>query len=170
MRILLILTNEPHGRKSQALSVDQIIEAYYFLHDIGVEVVIASSQGGHFPARRERGRATEPASLIQRFQKDRSARDALNDALKIEQIYPEDFDGAICTAVVDADIHSADAENVLSLLESLLAAGKPVAAVSSKIEFAHHKSLEGVLISGEKLRAPYLAAKAILDVLNQPAR
>jgi hypothetical protein len=169
MRILLILISEPQGRKSRPPSVDQIIEAYYLLQDAGAEVVIAS-QGDRSSSRRERNRSTESASLVRRFQKDRSARDAISDTLKVEQIYPEDFDGAICMGAVDAGIHSADAEIVFSLLKSLLAAGKPVAIVSSEIKFARHRSLEGVLISGDKVRAPYVAAKTILDALNQPAR
>jgi hypothetical protein len=49
----------------------------------------------------------------------------------------------------------------------LLAAGKPVAIVPSALEFALPGPFEGLLIAGEAIRAPFLAAKAILAVLKQ---
>jgi hypothetical protein len=170
MRILMILTAGSVGRANLALSFDQVIEAYYLLQDAGTEVVIASSQGDRPPVGGGRARSTQAPSSIQRFQNDRSARDAITDTLRIEQIYPEDFDGAICIGVLEAAAPAADAETVLSLLRALLAAGKPIAIVPSEIEFAPEKSLEGLLITGDRVRAPFLAAQSILTVLNQPAR
>jgi hypothetical protein len=169
MRILMILTGGSEGPSSRSLSLDQVIEAYYLLRDSGTEVVIASSQGENPPIRGGRERSTQAPASIQRFQSDRSARDAISDTLKIEQIYPEDFDGAICIGVLEAPADTADTEVVFALLKTLLAAGKPVAIVPSEVEFAPQGSFEGLLITGDKIRAPSLAAKAILAALSRPA-
>ena len=108
------------------------------------------------------------ASPIQGFQSDRSARDAIGDTLKLEQIYPEEFDAAICIGILEGSSHFADTEVVHSLLKALLAAGKPVAIVPTELEFAPRGSFEGLLITGAEIRAPSLAAKAILAALASP--
>jgi len=169
MRILMILTAGSVGRASLGLTLDQLIEAYYLLLDSGTEVVIASSQGEAGAFRRGRARSTKDPPFIQRFWKDRGARDAINDTLRIEQICPEDFDAAICIGVLETPSHTADVQAVLLLLTALLAGGKPIAIVPGEIEFAPHSSFDGLLIAGDNVRAPCLAARAILAALNQPA-
>jgi hypothetical protein len=168
MRILIILTAASERPSSRSLSLDQIVEAYYALQDSGTEVVIASSQGQNpaIPAGRER-LTQQAASVVQRFQSDRSARDAISDTLKIEQVYPEDFDGAICIGVLEESARTADTEVVSPLLKELLRAGKPVAIVPNEVGLAPPGSFESLLIAGDKIRAPSLAAKTILAALNQ---
>jgi hypothetical protein len=73
----------------------------------------------------------------------------------------------ICIGALEDPAHLADVEAARSLLGTLLAAGKPVAIVPSELEFALPGPFEGLLIAGEALRAPFLAAKAIIAVLNQ---
>jgi hypothetical protein len=166
----MILTAGSGERASRSLSFDQVIEAYCLLQDSGMEVVIASSQGGNPPFRGARKRSKRTTAPNQSFQSDRSARDAISDTLKLEQIYPEEFDAAICIGVLEqhpADI--ADAEAAHSLLKVLLAAGKPVAIIPGEHEFAPRDSFEGLLITGAEIRAPSLAAKAILAALASPA-
>ncbi len=168
MRILMILTAGSGERSSRSLSLDQVIEAYCLLQDSGTEVVIASSQGGNPLIRGKRERSRQAASPTQRFQSDRSARDAIGDTLKLEQIYPEEFDAAICIGILECPSHFTDTEAAHWLLKALLAAGKPVAIVPSELEFAPRGSFEGLLITGAELRAPSLAAKAILAALTGP--
>jgi hypothetical protein len=165
MRILMILTAGSGERASRSLSFDQVIDAYCLLQDSGMEVVIASSQGGNPPIRGARKRSKQTTAPNQSLQSDRSARDAISDILKLEQIYTEEFDAAICIGVLDVPAHIADAEAAHSLLKALLAAGKPVAIVPSELEFASRGLFEGLLITGAEIRAPSLAAKAILAAL-----
>jgi hypothetical protein len=168
MRILMILTAGSGERASRSLSVDQVIEAYCLLRDSGMEVVIASSQGGNPPIRGTRKRSKQTIVPNQSFRSDRSARDAISDTLKLEQIYTEEFDAAICIGVLEHPAHIADAEAAHSLLKALLAAGKTVAIVPGELEFAPRGSFEGLLITGTEIRAPSLAAKAILAALAAP--
>ncbi len=168
MRILMILTAGSGERASRSLSFEQVIEAYCFLRDSGLEVVMASSQGGNPPIRGARKRSKQTTVPNQSFQSDRSARDAISDTLKLEQIYTEEFDAAICIGVLEHPAHIADAEAAHSLLKALLAAGKPVAIVPAELKFAPRGSFEGLLISGAEIRAPSIAAKAILAALTGP--
>jgi hypothetical protein len=168
MRILIILAAGSERPSSRSLSLDQIIEAYYVLQDSGVEVVIASSHGQNPPIGGARERLTQQAAAaVRRFQSDRNARDAISDTLKIDQIYPEDFDGAICIGILEEPPGTVDADSVPALLKALLGAGKPVAIVPSEVELAPHASFAGLLITGDKIRAPSLAAKTILAALNR---
>jgi hypothetical protein len=165
----MILTAGSGERASRSLSFDQVIEAYCHLQDSGAEVVIASPQGGNPPIRGARKRSKQTTVPNQSLQSDRSARDAICDTLKFEQIYPEEFDGAICIGVVEQPTRIADAEAAHSLLLALLAAGRPVAVVPGELQFAPRGSFEGLLITGAEIRAPFLAAKAILAALASPA-
>ena len=167
MRILMILRAGPVARPSRPLGLNHVVEAYYILQDAGTEVVIASSPNGAPRIRAARNGSARATSSIQRFLNDRNARDAFSDTLKLEQIYSEDFDGAICINALEEPAESADAEAVLSLLKALLAAGKPVAIVPNEPEFVSLGSFKGLLIIGNGVRAPSLAAKAILGALNQ---
>jgi len=168
MRILMILTAGSGERASRSLSFERVIEAYCLLRDSGLEVVIASPQGGNPPIRGSRERSTQTTSPNQRFESARHARDAISDTLKLEQIYPEEFDAAICIGVLEHPADIAGVEAAHSLLKALLAAGKPVAIVPSEFEFAPRGSFEGLLITGAEIRAPSLAAKAILAALTGP--
>jgi hypothetical protein len=169
MRILMILTAGSGERASRSLSLDQVIEAYCLLQNSGTEVVIASPQGGSPAIRGERERSTQATFPNQRFQSDRSAREAISDTLKLEQIYPEEFDAVICIGVLEHPAHFPDMEAADSVLKAFLAAGRPVAIVPSELEFAPRGSFEGLLITGAEIRAPSLAAKAILAALTSPA-
>jgi hypothetical protein len=166
MRILIILTAGPAERSSRSLGLDQVIEAYSLLQASGTEVVIASSQGGNPPIQGERESSTQPAFSNQRIQSDRGARDAISDTLKLEQIYPEEFDGVVCIGVLEHSAHLQDTA-AHSLLKALLAAGKPVAIVPSELEFAPQGSFEGLFIASDEIRAPSLAVKAILAALTR---
>jgi len=167
MRILMILTSGSGKGRRRFATLDQVIEACCLLQDCGTEVVIASSQGGNPPIQGTRGRSAQAAPSNQRLQGDRRARDALSDTLRLEQIYPEEFDGAICIGALEHPAHLADKEGVQALLRALLTAGKPVAIVPSEFEFAPQGSFEGLLIAGSEIRAPSLAAKAVLAALEQ---
>ena len=168
MRILMILTARSGKRRGRLAILDQVIEAYCLLHDRGAEVVIASSQGGNPPIQGARERSTSTASRNQRSQSDRRARDAVSDTLRLEQIYPEEFNGAICIGALEHPAGLADKEVVQVLLRALLAAGKPVAIAPSAFQFAPQGSFEGLLIAGAEISAPSLAAKAVLAALERP--
>jgi hypothetical protein len=166
MRILMILTAGSGARQIRSPSIDHVVEAYRLLQDSGTEVVIASSQGGSPPIRRGRERSTHSASSNQHLQSDRSARDAISDTLALEQIYPDEFDGVISMAVLEEPAQSAATEAARSLLDAFLTAGKPIGIVPSALEFAPGAVFEGLLVTGDEIRAPSLAATAILAALN----
>jgi putative intracellular protease/amidase len=166
MRILMMLTAWLGDRPRRSLGFDQVVEPYYLLHDAGVEVVLGSVLGGDPPFRGARSRSARAIAALQRFHDDRRARDAISDTLKFGQVYPEDFDGGICIAALEASAACDDEGAALNLVTALLAAGKPVAIVPSDLLLAPRGPLEGLLIIGDQARSPSLAAKALLAALD----
>lgn len=166
MRILMILTAGRAEPPSRPLGLDQVVEPYYLLHDAKAEVVIVSGLGGHPPFHGARRRSARAAAVLRRFQDDRRARDAISDTLEFAQICPEDFDGGICIAALEAQDAPDDTSAALGLITALLAAGKCVAVVPSDILPPSQRSLEGLLIIGDQARSPADAAKALLAALD----
>jgi hypothetical protein len=166
MRILMMLTAGIRSRPGRPLGLDQVVEPYYLLHDAGAEVVLASVLGGDPPFRGARKRSARAVAALQRFHDDRRARDAISDTLKFVQVYPEDFDGGICIGALEETAGSSDASLALNLVTALLAAGKPVAIVSSDLPLTPLGPLEGLLIVGDRARSPPRAAKALLAALD----
>jgi putative intracellular protease/amidase len=166
MRILMMLTAGVEDRPSRPLGLGQVVEPYYLLHDAGAEVVVVSVRGGDPPFGGARKRSARAIAVLQRFQSDRRARDAISDTLKFVQIYPEDFDGGICIGALEEAAASDDKAAALNLITALLAAGKPVAIVPSDLLLAPQGPLEGLLIIGDQARSPPLAARALLAAVN----
>jgi hypothetical protein len=166
MRILMMLTAGRAERLGRPLGLDQVVEPYYLLHDAGTEVVIVSALGGHPPFHGARRRSARATAVLRRFQDDRRARDAISDTLEVAQICPEDFDGGICIAALEAREAPDDVSAVLGLITALLAAGKCVAVVPSDILPAYQRPLDGLLIIGDQARSPARAAKALLAALD----
>lgn len=167
MRILMMLTAGRAERPSRPWGLDQVVEPYYLLHDAKAEIVVVSALGGHPPFHGARRRSARATAVLRRFQDDRRARDAISDTLAFDQICPEDFNGAICIAALEAQDAPDDASVVLDLITALLAAGKCVAVVPSDILPASQRPLEGLLIIGDQARSPARAAKALLAALDQ---
>lgn len=125
MRVVMILGSAQHsGSQPPGGRLGTFVDAYYRVQDAGAEIVLASINGGYpWPAlAREDEDMSIPA--MQRFRQDRSARDELNDTLRLDQICVTDFDagfwigGAAHTTSPEAD-----------LVARILALGKPVAII-----------------------------------------
>jgi hypothetical protein len=166
MRILMMLTAGRAERRNRPLGLDQVVEPYYLLHDASAELVIVSALGGHPPFQGARRRSAHATAVLRRFKDDRRARDAISDTLGFAQICPEDFDGGICIAALEAQDPSDHASALLDLITALLAAGKCMAVVPSDILPASQRPLKGLLIIGDQARSPARAAKALLAALD----
>jgi hypothetical protein len=165
MRILMMLTAGRGSRSSRPLGLHHVIEPYYVLQDAGTEVVVVSLLGGDPPFRGSRTWSAQAITALERFRGDRQARDAISDTLAFAQIFPEDFDGGICIGALERQAEGDDAVAALRLVTALLASGKRVAVVPGDL-FAPQAPLEGVPTTGDQVRSPRLAAKALLAALD----
>ena len=166
MRILMMLTAVPQDCPSRPLGLDQVVEPYYLLRDAGAEIVVVSVLGGHPLFRGARRRSSRAAAVLQRFQNDRKARDAVSDTLTFAQICPDDMDGGFCIGALENSGTPDDISSALDLITALLAAGKPVAVVPKDLLPASLGPMEGLLIIGDQVQSPPRAAKALLAALN----
>lgn len=162
MRILFILVPDRPGFESAPkLQFERFLGPYYRFADAGVEVVLASPDGGDPLMRAADGGRRAGSELARRFDLDRQGREALIDTLSLDRVDPADFDAAFCIGGGDAG-----ETRPLPVLSALLAAGKPVATLPQWTAPGAPIPGEGLLLIGEGPQAPNLAAEALLGALG----
>ncbi|HQS45629.1 MAG TPA: transporter [Xanthobacteraceae bacterium] len=165
--MILIPDEAPAGPGHETvLRLERLAGPYYVFRDRGMEVVLASPEGGS-PWIRPSPSEGEPLSgVLGRFRADRPARDALNDTLSLDQIAPEDFAGAFCIGAPGAIWRDAHANRAAEVIAAFLTAGRPVAAVPAGIDLAPMGSDEGLVIIADSDGAVLKAAHALLAALD----
>ncbi|MFD2265071.1 hypothetical protein ACFSM5_19360 [Lacibacterium aquatile] len=138
MRILIVLTSPeklPTGERI-GFQLEDFALAYYGFGDLGMEVVIASSQGGEpFYLRN----TSPPVPLIERFQADQAARISLSDTLRLDQIHADDFAALFCLGEQD--------DSAGDLVGHFRKLGKPVALTSP--DGTLYVERDDVLVTGQ---------------------
>ncbi|BCW87531.1 hypothetical protein sos41_06610 [Alphaproteobacteria bacterium SO-S41] len=133
MRVLIILTSAgttADGKAKTGFSFAAFAEVYYALADAGVEVALASPQGGAPPHEPTRG--DDPPALI-RFKRDREARSVLMDTLRLDQIEPDDFDAAIYPGGSGTMLDLPGDAHSKAILQALGRNGKPVGVIGDGV-------------------------------------
>jgi hypothetical protein len=152
----------PEG--DDVLRLERFIGPFYAFRDVGVEIVIASPEGG-FPTMGLPPHDQSDSEPMRRFSADRTARDALSDTLRLDQAFAEDFDAAFCIGHPGAVWR--DPNPAGSLIAALLKAGKPVAVIPSNLDLSPFGVGDGLLIMGDRAATPVLAAHALLGALGE---
>ena len=159
LMILLPLADpaEPGGATGSRL--DCFLGPFFTLRDSGQRIVLASPEGG-FPWTRLSRDDEVDTALMRRFRADRAAREEVNDTLRLDQIYAEDFDGAFCVGQSGAirDNSSAAARLISTFLQS----GKPVALVPAAVDIAPAGSGNSVLIVDDHRGSSLIIAEALI--------
>lgn len=132
MKILMVLTSHNQlgdtGKKT-GFWLEEFAAPYYVFRDANAEVTLASPKGGQPPLDPKSDEPDAQTAATKRFRKDADAQAALAKTKKLSDIIPADYDavfypgghGPLWDLV--GDRHS------IKLIETLYAAGKPVAAV-----------------------------------------
>ena len=132
MKILMILTSHGQlgdtGRKT-GFWLEEFAAPYYVFLDAGAVVTLASPKGGQPPLDPKSDAPDAQTPATRRFKDDRHAQAALADTRRLADIDPAGFDavfypgghGPLWDLASDADS--------IALIESMVAAGKTVAAV-----------------------------------------
>jgi putative intracellular protease/amidase len=132
MNILMVLTS--HDRlgdtgKPTGFWLEEFAEPFYVLKDAGYRITLASPAGGQPPLDPKSNEADAQTDATRRFEADAEARAALADTERLADIDPSRFDavffpgghGPMWDLAVDLDARR--------IIEALVEAGKPVAAV-----------------------------------------
>lgn len=132
MKVLIVLTSHDKlgntGRKT-GFWLEELAAPYYVLKDAGVDITLASPKGGQpplDPKSNEPGFQTEDS---RRFEADPQAKHALANTLKLSDVDQADFDAVFFPGGHGPLWDLTNDRRALSLIESTLAANKPVALV-----------------------------------------
>ncbi|HEY8608978.1 MAG TPA: type 1 glutamine amidotransferase domain-containing protein [Noviherbaspirillum sp.] len=132
MNILFVLTSHDQlgdtGKKT-GFWLEELAAPYYVFKDAGAHVTLASPKGGRPPLDPKSDEPDSQTEATRRFQADKQAQEALANTVLLSSVSHEEFDavfypgghGPLWDLTNDADS--------LTMIQSMFAAGKPVAAV-----------------------------------------
>lgn len=132
MKVLIVLTSHDQlgdtGKKT-GFWLEELASPYYRLKDAGVQVTLASPNGGQPPIDPTSNEPDAQTEDTHRFDDDQSAQNELANTAKLAEMKVEDFDAVFYAGGHGPlwDLHNDS--NSIALIERFIAAGKPVATV-----------------------------------------
>ena len=132
MKVLIVLTSHDQlgdtGEKT-GFWLEEFASPYYQLKDAGVSLVLASPNGGQPPLDPKSSAPDFQTDDTRRFDTDQNAQQELANTVKLADVKADDFDAVFYPGGHGPlwDLHQ-DADSI-ALIESFVAAGKPVGAV-----------------------------------------
>jgi hypothetical protein len=170
MRILMILIPETDAGMAQGdpvVRLERAVGPYYVFRDAGVELVLASPDGGS-PSMEFAAESDISTEVIERLKRDRTAIDEFSDTISLDQVYIDDFDAAFCVGHPGAIWRPNNDSPAAGLIARLLDAGKPVAVLPSGIDLDPKGASDGLLIVGDGSKSSVMVAQALLGALHEP--
>ena len=132
MKILMVLTSHDRlgdtGDKT-GFWLEEFAAPYYVFKDAGAEVVLASPHGGQPPLDPKSDAADAQTPATARFRADPAAIKALAGTHKLPDVVCDEFDALFYPGGHGPLWDLAENLDSIGLIESMYAAGKPVAAV-----------------------------------------
>ncbi len=132
MKILMILTSHDAlgdtGRKT-GFWLEELAAPYYIFKDAGAEITLASPKGGQPPLDPKSNEPDSQTDDTRRFEADGEAKAALASTVKLADVSATDFDTVFYPGGHGPLWDLAEDAVSIGLIETMLAAGKPVALV-----------------------------------------
>lgn len=131
-KILMVLTSHDQlgntGEKT-GFWLEEFAAPYYFLKDKGVEITLASPQGGQPPIdpKSELPDFQTPSTV--RFTEDAATQDILSQTIKLDTVNHQDYDAVFYAGGYGPLWDLADDQTSIALIESFYHHGKPIASV-----------------------------------------
>jgi putative intracellular protease/amidase len=147
MKVLMVITSHDQlgntGRKT-GFWLEELAAPYYVFKDAGVEITLASPKGGRPPMDPKSNEPNFRTDLTRRFENDAAAEAQLDKTLRLEAAKQENFDTLFYPGGHGPMWDLAEDANSIKLIESFLAAGKPIAIVCHSTGALHHvKTADG---------------------------
>ncbi|HWW69254.1 MAG TPA: type 1 glutamine amidotransferase domain-containing protein [Duganella sp.] len=131
-KVLMVLTSHDTlgdtGRKT-GFWLEELAAPYYTFKDAGVEVVLASPKGGQPPLDPKSNEPSFQTDLTRRFEADAAANAQLAATVRLDSVRQADYDTVFYPGGHGPLWDLAEDRNSIALIESFVAAGKPVALV-----------------------------------------
>jgi putative intracellular protease/amidase len=156
MKVLMVITSHDQlgntGRKT-GFWLEELAAPYYVFKDAGVEITLASPKGGRPPLDPKSNEPDSRTNLTLRFEKDVAAETQLDKTLRLDSVKQQDFDTVFYAGGHGPMWDLAEDKHSIELIESFLAAGKPIGIVChSTGALRHVKTLDGkLLVQGKEV-------------------
>ena len=132
MKIVMVLTSHDQlgdtGRKT-GFWLEELAAPYYAFKDAGVEITLASPKGGRPPLDPKSNEPEFRTDLTLRFEKDPAAEAQLSKTVRLDSVRQGDFDTVFYPGGHGPMWDLAEDEHSIKLIESFIAAGKPIGIV-----------------------------------------
>jgi len=132
MKILMVITSHDQlgetGRKT-GFWLEEIAAPYYAFKDAGAEITLASPKGGRPPLDPKSNEPESRTDLTLRFERDAAAEAQLGETLLLDSVRQEDFDTVFYPGGHGPMWDLAEDEHSIALIQSFLAARKPIGIV-----------------------------------------
>lgn len=132
MKFLMVLTSHDKlgdtGKKT-GFWLEEFAAPYYIFRDANIDITLASPKGGQPPLDPKSDEPDFQTEATKRFKDDVDAQATLANTLKLSDIDPDDFDAVFYPGGHGPLWDLAEDRDSIALIESMYAAGKPVAAV-----------------------------------------
>ena len=156
MDILMVLTS--HDRlgdtgKATGFWLEEFAAPYYAFKDAGADITLASPRGGQPPLDPKSDDPSAQTDATRRFKADKAAQALLANTHKLQDMKAGDFDAVFYPGGHGPLWDLAEDADSIALIQSTLAAGKPVAAVCHAPGVLRHvKSADGQpLVQGKSV-------------------
>ena len=161
MKILMVLTSHDQlgntGNKT-GFWLEEFAAPYYVFKDAGIDITLASPAGGQPPLDPKSDEPDFQTTATERFKSDTEAQATLASTLKLSDISSDDFDAVFYPGGHGPLWDLAEDSDSISLIETMYAASKPVAAVChAPAVLRHAKAADG---------SPLVAGKSVTGFSN----
>ena len=147
MKLLMVLTShEQLGNTGEKTGfwLEEFAAPYYVFKDAGVTITLASPLGGQPPLDPKSDDPSSQTAATVRFKADPAAIKVLANTVKLSTVAGADFDAVFYPGGHGPLWDLAEDANSIALIETMLAAGKPVAAVChAPAVLRHPKTADG---------------------------
>lgn len=131
-KILMVLTSHDQlgntGEKT-GFWLEEFAAAYYVFKDAGASITLTSPLGGQPPIDPKSDEPDSQTEATDRFKKDVAVQAQLASTHRLDTLDPDTFDAVFYPGGHGPLWDLAEDKSSIALIESILAAGKPVAAV-----------------------------------------
>ncbi len=156
MKILFVLTSHDQlgntGEKT-GFWIEEFASPYYYLVDKGVEVTLASPNGGQPPIDPTSDKPENQTESTIRFKADKELQEKLSKTHKLSEVSSEDYDAVFYPGGHGPLWDLAESETSAKLIESFYNSNKPVSFVChAPAALKHVKNSDGEpLVKGKKV-------------------
>jgi putative intracellular protease/amidase len=170
-KVLMVLTSHDRlgdtGRPT-GFWLEEFAAPYYVLKDAGVDITVASPNGGQPPVDPKSDDPKAETPSMRRFKQDADARRVLANTVKLSTVSADDYDAVFYPGGHGPLWDLAEDRASIALIEKLFAAGKPVAAVChGPAVLRHAKAPDGTpLVRGKAVTGFADTEEAAVQLTN----